>query len=57
MCTLHETSIINLALIYQDLGYLEQAKEYQQRSLAIRLGKLSPEHVDDGDGNENGKRA
>ena len=45
MCTLHEASIIKLALIYQDLGYLEQAKEYQQRSLAIRLGKLSPEHV------------
>ena len=35
-----------MSLIYQDLGDLEQAKEYQQRSLAIRLDKLGPEHVD-----------
>ena len=35
----------NLALIYQDLGDLEQAKEYQQRALKIRLDKLGPEHV------------
>ena len=35
-----------MALIYQHLGDLEQAREYQQRSLAIRLEKLGPEHVD-----------
>ena len=27
----------NLASIYKDLGDLEQAKEYQQRALKIRL--------------------
>ena len=36
----------NLALIYKHLGDLEQAKEYQQRALKIRLDKLGPEHVD-----------
>ena len=30
----------------RDRGDLEQAKEYQQRSLAITLDKLGPEHVD-----------
>ena len=35
-----------MALIYQDLGDLEQAKEYQQRALKIRLDKLGPKHVD-----------
>ena len=34
-----------MASIYQDLGDLEQAKEYQQRALKIRLYKLGPEHV------------
>ena len=37
-----------MADIYQDLGDLEQAKEYQQRALKIRLDKLGPEHVDVG---------
>ena len=40
------TNYKNLALIYQDIGDLEQAKEYQQRALNIRLDKLGPEHVD-----------
>ena len=40
------TSYNNLALIYHDPGDLEQAKKYQQRSLAIRLDELGPEHVD-----------
>ena len=35
----------NLALIYKHLGDLEQAKEYQQRALKIRLDKPGPEHV------------
>ena len=35
-----------MASIYKDLGDLEQAKEYQQRALAIALDKLGPEHVD-----------
>ena len=35
-----------MALIYQDLGDLEQAKEYQQRALKIRLDKIGPEKVD-----------
>ena len=35
-----------MASIYQDLGNLEQTKEYQQRALKIRLEKLGPEHVD-----------
>ena len=35
----------NLALIYKHLGDLEQAKEYQQRALKIRLDKHGPEHV------------
>ena len=58
----------NLASIYENLGDLEQAKKYQQRALAFTLDKLSLEHVDvarsfnnlindDGDGNENSKRA
>ena len=34
-----------MASIYKDLGDLEQAKEYQQRALAIALDKLGPEHV------------
>ena len=33
-------------MIYNDVGDYEQAKEYQQRALAIRLEKLGPEHVD-----------
>ena len=40
------TSFNNFALIYQDLGDFEQAKEYQQRALEIQLDKLGPEHVD-----------
>ena len=36
----------NLALIYQDLGDLEQAKEYQQRVPKIIVYKLGSEHVD-----------
>ena len=35
----------NLASIYQDLGDLDQAKEYQQRALVIELDKLGPKHV------------
>ena len=35
-----------MASIYRDLGDLEQAKKYEQRSLAITLDKLGPEHVD-----------
>ena len=35
-----------MASIYQDLGNLEQTKEYQQRALKIRLDKLGPEHFD-----------
>ena len=35
-----------MALIYKDLGDLQQAKEYHQRALKIRLDKLGPEHVD-----------
>ena len=31
--------------IHKDLGDLEQAKEYQQRGLAIELKKLGGEHV------------
>ena len=34
-----------VTLIHQDLGDLEQAKEYQQRALAIKLKKLGAEHV------------
>ena len=33
-------------MIYRDLGDFNQAKEYQQRALAIRLEKLGPVHVD-----------
>ena len=40
------TSNNNLSLIYQPLGDLEQAKEYQQRDLDFQLDKLGPEHVD-----------
>ena len=40
------TSYYNLALNYQDLSELEQAKEYQQRALAIKLDKLGPGHAD-----------
>ena len=36
----------NLASIYKHLGDLEEAKEYHQRVLKIRLDKLGPEHVD-----------
>ena len=39
------TSFNNFALIYQDLGDFEQAKEYQQRALEIQLDKLGPVHV------------
>ncbi|CAH3019891.1 unnamed protein product, partial [Porites evermanni] len=39
------TSYSNLALIYQDLGDFEQAKEYQQHAIDIQLDKLGPEHV------------
>ena len=35
----------NLALIYQDLGNLEQAKECQQSFLAILLKTLGAEHA------------
>ena len=35
-----------MALVYQDLGDLEQAKEYQQRALKITLEKLGPKHAD-----------
>ena len=31
--------------IYQDLGGLKQAKEYQRRALDIQLDKVGPEHV------------
>ena len=44
---------IDVALIYgamgdihKELGDLEQAKEYQDRALAIRLKKLGPDHTD-----------
>ena len=33
-----------VASIHQDLGDLEQAKEYQQRALAIKLKTLGAEH-------------
>ena len=36
----------NLASIYEKLGDFEQAMEYQQRALDIKLEKLGPEHVD-----------
>ena len=39
------TSYKNLASIYLHLGDFEQAKEYQQRALEIRMDKLGPEHV------------
>ena len=39
------TSYGNLASIHKALGDLEQAKEYQQRGLAIELKKLGAEHV------------
>ena len=42
----------NLALINQDLGDFEQAKEYQQRALAIRADKhwlnKTPDKVHEG---------
>ena len=38
------TGYSNLSLIRQDLGDLEQAKEFQQSSLAIPLKKLGGEH-------------
>ena len=38
------TSYINLAETRRTSGDLEQAKEYQQRALAIYLGKLGSEH-------------
>ena len=31
--------------IYNHLGDIEQAKEYQERALKIRLEKLGPKHV------------
>ena len=40
---MHPGGVANL---YQDLGDLEEAKEYQQRALKITLDKLGPEHVD-----------
>ena len=39
------TSYTNLASIYKYLGDLEQAKEYQQRALDIKLDKPGQEHV------------
>ena len=39
------TSYSNLASIHRDLGDLEQAKEYQQPALAIKLKKLGAEHL------------
>ena len=45
MFLLQQAANSNLALIHKGLGDLEQAKEYQQRSLAIELKKLGAEHV------------
>ena len=42
-----------MALIYQDLGDLEQAKEYQQGALKIRLEKIGPAHVNVATNNSN----
>ena len=36
----------NMALVFHDQGDLEQAKEYHERALAIRLQKLGPQHLD-----------
>ena len=37
---------ITYGLIHRKLGDYEQAKEYHERALAIRLEKLGAEHVD-----------
>ena len=35
----------NLGTVHNDLGGLEQAKEYHERALSIRLKKLGPDHL------------
>ena len=36
---------MNLGEIHRQLGDLEQAKEYHQRALTIRLDKLGAKHI------------
>ena len=36
----------NLGVVQRDLGNLQQAEEYCERALDIRLKRLGPEHVD-----------
>ena len=36
----------NMAVIYNDMGDNQQAKEYYERALSIQLNKLGPDHVD-----------
>ena len=39
------TTYNNLGVIHQDLGDFEQAKEYHEHALAIRIEKLGAKHV------------
>ena len=40
------TCYYNLGLVHRALDDLEQAKEFQEHALAIRLKKLGPDHRD-----------
>ena len=49
LCPTHiqvATSYNNLGLEYQAVGESEQAKDYHQRAVDIRINKLGPNHVD-----------
>ena len=35
-----------MGILHKDLGNHQQAKEYYERALSIRLKKLGPDHVD-----------
>ena len=37
---------VNVGSVHEELGQLEQAKDYHQRSLEIRLKALCPTYVD-----------
>ena len=39
------TSYNHLGLVYEAMGELEQAKDYHQRALEIRINVLGPNHV------------
>ena len=39
------TSYNNLGLVYKAMGELEQAKDYHQRALEIKINVLGPNHI------------